>query len=145
MAVAKWNTPSSLGSNIASTTIDSKSTGTEGGAISYDNSTNLDLYASVTVKLGSITPTTGGSITLRVYTGDGTNVPDIQTSTSPIGFSDAYTAALTSGASAKVVVFPMVRLYPMSNMRFTVQNNSGVTTAASGNELLVRPYNEQVV
>jgi hypothetical protein len=112
--------------------------GAAGSAITYDNSTNRDLYAIVTVKLGSLTPTTGGSITLRVYSGDGTDTPDLNG-----GSFDAYTAALTTGASAKVVSFPLVRLYPFS-MRLQIVNNAGVSTAASGNELYVRPYNEDV-
>jgi hypothetical protein len=37
----------------------------------------------------------------------------------------------------------MVRLYPYS-MRMSVLNNSGVAFAASGNELYVRPWNEDV-
>jgi hypothetical protein len=40
-------------------------------------------------------------------------------------------------------MIPMVRLYPFS-MRISVRNNSGVAFAASGNELYVRPYNEDV-
>jgi hypothetical protein len=139
MAVAKWAPPSTRGSNIASTFLDSLANGSESAAISYDNGTNRDLYASVTVKLGSITPATGGSITLRVYTGDGTDVPNIGGSA-----FDSFNAPLTTTASAKVVVFPLVRLYPMSNMRFTVVNTAGVSTAASGNEFYVRPYNEDV-
>jgi hypothetical protein len=37
----------------------------------------------------------------------------------------------------------MVRLYPFS-MRLSVVNNAGVTLAASGNELYVRPWNEDI-
>jgi len=73
MAVAKWATPSTRSSNLASTTLNSIANGAETSAISYDNSTNRDLYGSVTIKLGSITPATGGSITLRVTLNDGTD------------------------------------------------------------------------
>jgi hypothetical protein len=139
MAVAKWAAPSARSSNLAGTALNSIANGSETAAISYDNGTNLNLYATVTIKLGSLTPTTGGSITLRVYSGDGTDVPDIGG-----GAFDTYTAALTTTASAKVATLPLVRLYPMSNMRLTVVNNAGVSTAASGNELYVRPYNEDV-
>jgi len=38
----------------------------------------------------------------------------------------------------------MVRLYPVS-CRLQVVNNAGVTLAASGNELYVRPFNEDIV
>jgi hypothetical protein len=90
----------------------------------------------VTIKLGSITPSSGGTITLRVTLNDGTDTAD------KIG-GDVYSILLTSGASAKVAVFNMVRLYPYS-MRMSVLNNSGVAFAASGNELYVRPWNEDV-
>ena len=138
MAVAKWATPRARSSNLAGTTFNSLANGSAGTAITYDNSSNRDLYAIVTVKLGSLTPTTGGSITLRVYSGDGTDTPDLNG-----GAFDSYVAGLTTGAGAKVVTFPMVRLYPFS-LRLQVVNNAGVSTAASGNELYVRTYNEDV-
>jgi hypothetical protein len=138
MAVAKWATPATRSSNLAGTTFNSLANGSAGTAITYDNSSNRDLYSIVTVKLGSLTPTTGGSITLRAYSGDGTDTPDLNG-----GSFDSYTAALASGAGAKVVTFPMVRLYPFS-LLFQIVNNAGVSTAASGNELYVRPFNEDV-
>ena len=138
MAVAKWATPGTRSSNLAGTALNSLANGSASSLISYDNSSNRDLYAIVTVKLGSITPSTGGSVSLRIYAGDGTDLPDANG-----GAFDSYTAALASGAGAKVVTFPMVRLYPFP-CRFQIVNNAGVSTAASGNELYVRPYNEDV-
>jgi hypothetical protein len=136
MSIAKWATPSTRSSNILSTVLNSLANGSETATVTYDNSTNKDLYGTITIKLGSITPSTGGSITLRVTLNDGTDTAD------KIG-GDLYTVPLTSGASAKVAVLNMVRLYPYS-LRFSIINNSGVTTAASGNELYVRPWNEDV-
>jgi hypothetical protein len=136
MAVAKWATPSARSSNFAGTTLNSLANGSESAVVTYDNSTNRDLYGVVTIKLGSITPSSGGTITLRVTLNDGTDTAD------KIG-GDVYSILLTSGASAKVAVFNMVRLYPYS-MRMSVLNNSGVAFAASGNELYVRPWNEDV-
>lgn len=137
MAIAKWATPSpTRSSNLAGTTLNSLASGSESAVVTYDNSTNRDLYGVVTIKLGSITPSTGGSITLRVTLNDGTDTAD------RIG-GDLYVIPLTSGASAKVAVVNMVRLYPFS-MRFSVVNNAGPTLAASGNELYVRPWNEDV-
>jgi hypothetical protein len=139
MAVAKWAAPGTRSANLAGTTFNSLGNGSAATtAITYDNSTARDLYAIVTVKLGSLTPTTGGSITLRVYSGDGTDTPDLNG-----GAFDSYTAALTTTTGAKVVTFPMVRLYPFST-RLQIVNNAGPTTAASGNELYVRSYNEEV-
>lgn len=142
MATAKWATPSSQGSNIASTTLDSLANGSTSSFVTHDNSSNLDLYANVQIDLGSITPTTGGSITLRVFStaGSGPTAPD---ATGSVGGGDAYTVPLTTSASAKVAVIPMIRLYPFS-MRLCVTNNSGVSLAASGNSIKVQPYNESV-
>jgi hypothetical protein len=138
MAVAKWATPGTRSSNLAGAALNSLANGSASSLISYDNGSNRDLYAIVTVKLGSITPGTGGSVSLRIYAGDGTDLPDANG-----GAFDSYTAALASGAGAKVVTFPMVRLYPFP-CRLQIVNNAGVSTAASGNELYVRPYNEDV-
>ncbi|MFN7433647.1 MAG: hypothetical protein ACK5YV_15025 [Betaproteobacteria bacterium] len=136
MAIAKWAAPSARSSNIAGTTLNSLANGSESTVVTYENSTALDLYSVVTIKLGSITPATGGSITLRVTLSDGTDTAD------RIG-GDLYVVPLTSGAGAKVAVINMVRLYPFS-MRLSVVNNAGVTLAASGNELYVRPWNEDI-
>ena len=136
MAIAKWSAPSTRSSNLAGTTLNSLANGSESAVVTYDNSTNRDLYGTVTIKLGSITPATGGSITLRVTLNDGTDTAD------RIG-GDLYAVPLTSGASAKVAVINMVRLYPYS-IRMSVVNNAGVAIAASGNELYVRPWNEDI-
>lgn len=137
MATAKWTTPAALSSNLVSTELNSLANGSESAVVTYDNSTNKDLYGSVTVLLGSLTPAAGGSISLRVYMSDGTNVEDKS------GSGDVYTKALTTTTSAKVVVFPMVRIYPFS-LRFSIVNNAGVSLASSGNGVYIRPYNEDI-
>ena len=138
MSVAKWATPSARSANLAGTALNSLANGSESAFVAYNNSSNLDLYAAVTVKLGSLNAAAGGSVTLRIYAGDGTDTPD-----RGAGSFDTYTEALTTGTSAKVVVFRMVRLYPFP-CQITVVNNAGNSTAASGNELYVRPYNEDI-
>lgn len=140
MATAKWATPSAQGSNIASTTLDSLANGSTSAFVTHDNSSNLDLYASVLINLGSLTPTTGGSITLRVFAAQSADVPD---ATGSVGGGDTYTVPLTTSTGAKVVVIPMIRLYPES-MRLCVTNNAGVALAASSNSIKVRPFNESV-
>jgi hypothetical protein len=136
MAVAKWATPSTRSGNFALTSFNSIANNTEGTVVAYDNSSNRNLYGAVTIKLGSITPAAGGSISLRVTLYDGTD-------TSDKAAGDIYTAQLLTGTGAKVVIIPMVRIYPFS-LRFSVINNSGVTLAASGNEMYVTAYNEDV-
>lgn len=138
MAVAKWAAPGARSLNLAGTSLNSLANGSASSLITYDNTTPRDLYAAVAIRLGSITPATAGSITLRVYAGDGTDVPDANG-----GAFDAYVAALAPGAGAKVVVIPMVRLYPFP-LRLQVVNGAGVVLASSGNELYVTPFNEDV-
>jgi hypothetical protein len=140
VSTAKWATPSSVGSNIASTSLDSLANGSTSSFITHDNSTNLDLYASVRITLGSLTPTTGGTVTLRAFATQSGNAPD---NTGSVGGGDTYTAPVTTSTGAKEVNIPMVRLYPES-MRLCVTNNVGVSLAASGNALYVRPYNESI-
>lgn len=138
MAVAKWATPGTRSSNLAGTTFNTRATGTAGDAINFDNSGNKDLNGIVTVKLGSLTPLTGGSVTLRVYSGDGTDMPDLNG-----GSFDSYTEGLTTTTGAKVVTFRMIRVYPFP-LIFQIVNNAGVSTAASGNEFYIRTYNEDI-
>jgi hypothetical protein len=139
MATAKWLAVA-LGSNIASTTLDSIANGSTSAFVTHDNSADLNLYASVTIKLGSLNPTTGASITLRVFVSDGTNTSD---NTGSVGGGETYTVPVTTGSGAKVVIIPMVRLYPVS-MRLCVTNNTNVSFAASGNEILLKPFNESI-
>ena len=136
MATAKWATPSTRSSNILSTVANSLANNNESSTVTYDNSTNLDFYALLTLKLGSITPSTGGSVSLRVTYNDGTDTSD------KIG-GDIYVIPLTSGASAKVNIIRIT--IPPYSLRISLVNNSGVTLNASGNELYVRPWNEQSV
>jgi hypothetical protein len=136
MAVAKWAAPATRSSNFLSTAANLLANGSETVVVTYDNSTNRNLYGAVTLKLGSITPSSGGSVTLRVTVSDGTDTADKAA-------GDLYTAQLSSGASAKVLVWPMVRIYPFS-LRFSIINNSGVAFASSSNEIYVTPYNEDV-
>jgi hypothetical protein len=138
MAIVKWSTPSARSSNLAGTTFNSLANGSAGSAINLDLSGVKDPHAIVTVKLGSLTPTTGGSITLRVYCGDGTDTPDLSG-----GSFDSYTEGLTTTTGAKVVTFKMIRVYPFPCI-FQIVNNAGVSTAASGNEFYIRTYSEEV-
>ena len=137
MAIAKWAAPGARSSNFAGTTLNSLADGSESSVVTYDNSTNRDLQGAVTIKLGSITPGTGvRTVTLRITSSDGTDVSD------RVGGAQ-YICPLLSGTGAKVIVLDMVRLPPFS-LRFSLINNSGATLSASGNELYVRPFNEDV-
>ena len=137
MADAKWSSLGSASGNIASTTLNSLGNGSESAVVTYDNSSNKYLYGLVKVKLGSFTSTTGASISLRVAANDATDSDDAATA------GDLYAHTLTVGASAKVAIFPMIRLYPFS-LRLSVINNAGAAFASSSNELHVIPYGESI-
>lgn len=140
MAIAKWNVPGTVSSNLAGSTLNSLANGSTSAFVTYDNSANLDLYAALRITLGSFTPTTGGSITVRIYAVvDGTTPDDI----GAVGGGETYTIPLTTSASAKNITIPMVRLYPYS-MRIQITNNSGAAMAASGHTITVQPFNENV-
>jgi hypothetical protein len=136
MAVAKWTALGTRSSNFAGTTLNTLANGSESATVTYDNSANKNLYGMLTLKLGSITPAAGGSMTLRITINDGTDTAD------KIG-GDINTVSLISGAGAKIAIFPFIRLYPCS-MRISLINSSGVTLNASGNEIYITPYNEDV-
>ena len=139
MAKATWSAPGTVSANLNSNAAaDSLANGSTSAFLAtYANGTNLDLYASVAVSLSSITPTTGGSITLCVFSGQGATVPD---NTASVGGGDAYREPLTAGAGVKTIVFKMVRLYPQ-NCYFAITNSAGVTLS-TGNTVTAQPFNE---
>ena len=136
MAVAKWSSNSGRSSNILSSAADSLANGSESIVVTYDNTSLRNLYAAATIKLGSFNSTTGGSVSLRLTLDDGTDTSN------KVG-GDVYVVPLVPGSAAKVNIIPMVRLYPFS-IRFSLVNNAGATFPASGNELYMIPYNEDV-
>lgn len=137
MGIVRWAPPEARSSNIAGTALNALGANAESPFIPYDNSLNRNLYAAVTVRLGSINPGAGGSITLSVYAGDGTDTPD------RLGSAiESYSSQLTSNSSSKVAIFQMVRLSPFL-CYFTVSVNVG--TAALNNQFYVRPYNNELI
>lgn len=141
MPTARWSTPGTPSGNLAGTALDGLASGATSAFLSsYANGTNLDLYAGIAINLGSITPTTGGSITVRVFASVNGNAPD---NTASVGGGDAYPVPLTIAASAKVINIPMVRLYP-GTVYFSVTNSAGValSSSAGSNTFVVVPYDE---
>jgi len=137
MAVAKWATPSSRSSSLVTNELDSLTTGSESTPVSYDNSSNKNLYGAVTVKLGTFDPDAGAYISLRINISDGTD-----TATAKFA-GDVYTASVDDASGAKVVIFPMVRLYPF-DLRVSVVNNTSTSFNSADNDIYVTPYNEDV-
>lgn len=141
MPTARWSTPGTASANLAGTALDSLATGSTSNFLtSYANGTNLDLYAGLLINLGSITPTAGGSITVRVFASVNGQIPD---NTASIGGGDAYTIPLTTTASAKQITIPLVRLYP-GIIYFAVTNNAGValSSTSGSNTFVLVPFDE---
>lgn len=137
MAIAKWSTPAaSRGSNILGTIANSLANGSESSStITYDNTTALHLNHLVTLKLASLTPSTGGSVSLRFVPRDGTDTPD------QVGGRVIF-VPLRTGTNAKTNTFEIV-LGPFV-YQVSIINNAGVTLPASGNELYIgRQWNEE--
>lgn len=142
MSVAKYYVGSE-GSNVASTYLNSLANGSAATAIAYDNSLAATgdgyFYAKVSLELGSITPSSGGYITLQVFhAGHSGTVEDITTTG-----GDIYTKPLTNSTGAKKCLF-MIRCTP-GPMSLVFTNNSGVTLASSSNAVYITPVTEQVL
>lgn len=132
-ATVKYTSPT-LGSNIASTVLNSLVDGSTSSGVDYDNSSAKDEFCDVEIVLGSFTPGSTGTLTLVVVSSaDGTNFEDS-------AGGERYTLSVASGTSAKRIVFHRIRLYPFK-CRFHVVNSSGGTLASSGNTIKVAPYN----
>lgn len=137
MAIARWGTPGPRSSNLAGTTLNNLVNGASSTRVVYENTTGKAYNAFLTIKLGSITPATGGSISARITCSDGVDVGD--------GINgDSWPLALTTTTSAKVVIKEMIRIYPGTN-RINITNNSGTSFPSSGNEIYITPYGEEIV
>ena len=136
MATIKWATPSALTSDLdTSGVLDSLADGSTMSGITYSNSSNLDRYALITIKLGSFTPGSDPYLQLRVVFEDGDQEPEGSLC------GDIYRLDVSSGTGSKVITFPMVALYPFELYMY-ITNNTGAALASSGNEVYLRPYNE---
>ena len=141
MAKATWSAPGTPSANLAGTALDGLASGSTSPFLGvYENGTNLDLYAGLLINLGLITPATGGSITVRVFSSVNGLPPD---NTAAVGGGDAYTIPLAAGASAKQVTLPMVRLYP-GKIYIAITNNAGVALSATAgsNTVVLVPFDE---
>ncbi len=136
MTIIRWSPLQTRTGNLLGALADGLPNGAESNTLTYDNSVNCDLYAFVTVKLGSIASVAGGSISVRITFSDGTDV-----SNKVGGLLIPF--PLLSGTSAKIGI-EKATLVPAS-LRLSIINNSGVSLAASGNELYLRPFNEDVL
>lgn len=131
---AQWTTPATESSSLVTTELDSLADGSESSSFTIDNSSTKALYTKIRLALGSLTPTTGGSVTLRLYG------PNADVGSTPIA---TYTSALTTTTSAKVVEW-VIQLPPFA-IEATIQNNAGVSFNAAANDIYSQTFGEEVV
>lgn len=136
MAIAKWATPSAESANLAGTALNNLAAGAS-ARIAYDNSSNRDLYARVTVVIGSFAPGATQEVKLQRI-GVRSGVDEDYTST-----VESYSANVTTATSAKQIIFPMVRIYPFADA-FRIFNGCANNFAGSGNAVYFQPYNEDI-
>jgi hypothetical protein len=118
--------------------LDAKTNGTyvlggTGAAAVIDNSTTLDMYLDVRVKLGSINPAAGDYVSLSLLTSmdGGTAYEDPTSGIAPPADVPTYLLYLTTGASAKMRIKRGIILPPgKSKLLF---GNKTVTLATGGN------------
>lgn len=116
-----------------------------------DNSTALDIFADVSVSLGSVTTSSGAPfIGLYLYplNEDGSTYGDGGFNSAAAGPPPASyrVGAIVVPASTMGVLVGMVRgiILPPGKFKFLIYNQAGVTLAASSNTLDFRTYNRSI-
>jgi hypothetical protein len=154
MATEKWI----AGSGVGLTWTDAFSTATlnsiaSGNAIlsdlSINNSTALDLFADVSIALGSAAFVAPNYIGIYLYplNKDGTTYGDGRFGTSAAGPppSNYYVGAIGLVAATQAQEGSLSRIIlPPGSFKFVFYNQGGVALAASGNTCQYRTYNRAV-
>lgn len=115
-------------------------------SIAIDNSSVLDVFADVSISLGSITPT-GASfigIYLMPLNQEGSSYGDGRFGSSAAGPPGSVYAVgnIPCNNAAGVVTGAILRVpLPPGSLKFCLYNSSGVTLAASANTVKYRTYN----
>lgn len=121
------------------------------GSAAIANGTNLDLFADVSISLGSITSGSGNpfiGIYLYPLNQDGSTYADGQFGSSAAGPppSAYFVGAIPVKPSTTGVITGILRNIPLppGSFKFVLYNNSGANLAASSNTVSYRTYNLQV-
>ena len=118
-------------------------------ATQIDNTTNLDLFADVSVSLGSVTPTGSPFIGLYLYplNEDGTSYGDGRFGSSAAGPPpSAYFVGVIPCVATAGVITGTLRgvVLPPSKFKFVLYNGTGVSLASSSNTIDYKTYNYSV-
>jgi hypothetical protein len=109
-----------------------------------DNSANLDQYAAIEIYLASLTPTTGGYVSVYMITApDGTNYAEGSDTIDP--GTETLVAVFSLRAATGVVrkTSELIRL-PPAKLKLLLLNNSGAALASSGNLVALFTSNDEI-
>lgn len=139
MADFKWGTGWSTGTSLLTTDLNSLGNNTISAAsAAVNNTTNKDQYGYFEVILASLTP--AGAAYVGIYMTkslDATNYEDAPITGGSQRNTLVASIPLSTTASAKRVMSEYPILLPPYNVKFYLDNRSGVAFAASGNELKI--------
>jgi hypothetical protein len=142
MTIAKWSAASTESANIAGTALNSLANGGLSAILAdIDNATGKNLNIRFWIKLGSLTPTTGGSITVRLACKRGSTYV---TRSATVFTGVSQTIPLTTTTEAKDVSTCAMSLPGPFVGGVEIVNNSGVSLAASGNEVYYQVWDEEL-
>lgn len=140
-SLGKWNSPSLT--SVLTTELNSLGNNTASSASSaIANQTNLDIFVDVEVNLGSLSPSAGAYVAIYVLLAvDGSNYPaqsdaDLRLTASqllcviPVG----TTASTAQRVAARNI------LLPPGSFKVKLDNQTGVSLAASGNTVKFNAY-----
>jgi hypothetical protein len=142
MATAKWGAAGTESSNIAGTALNSLANGSLSAILAdISNSSGKNLNIRFWIKLGSLTPSSGGSITVRLVCKRGSTYI---TRSATVFIGEQATIPLTTTTEAKELSTCAMRLPGPFDVGVEIVNNAGVALAASGNEVYYQVWDEEV-
>jgi hypothetical protein len=134
MATATWSALSADSSNLGST-LNSKALGSTTLIADIANATPKDIYLEVWLEFASINPTGAASITLSLRRKRGSDYAENSVET--------FATPVSTGAGVKRL-HAVMRIPNAENYGLYWTNNLNVSTAASGNSLFYRTWNEEI-
>lgn len=141
--IDKWNTPRAV-ATVMSTELNSvTSASMTQSSASYDNTSNLDIYVDIEIVLAALSPSAGAYVALWLEEAiDGSDFPaqsaaDLRLTTTQL------LVTIPIGTTASTAQRVVARQVPIPPAKFFVNldNQTGVTLAASGNTVKFLPYN----
>lgn len=143
-SIGKWSLSGVGLTSVLTTGLNSLGNNTMSAASStYDNSTNLDLYVDIEVVLAALSPTTGAYVAIYIWESpDGSNFP-AQSDADLRLTSTQLLCVIPTGVAASTAQRITARniMLPPGKIQFKLDNQTGVSLAASGNTVKVLPYN----